>query len=187
MADAHGVSERRNARRDGRVKSRLWISLAMVGLLALVVAAIATRPPPARSADLDEPGSRATRRRTAPRGHRVHARDPPRPTETTRGRRPGRGEERDDGRSIRTRDTARAKVTRGPSPSPPCTSPADFSHPDRCLATATATLVFRDDPARRVACRVFAGLSTVEYPSPYGLRRDAVHEPIPSRRGHAHE
>ena len=52
-ADAHGVSERRNARRDGRVKSRLWISLAMVGLLALVVAAIATRPPPARSADLE--------------------------------------------------------------------------------------------------------------------------------------
>ena len=32
---------------------RLWISLAMVGLLALVVAAIATRPPPARSADLE--------------------------------------------------------------------------------------------------------------------------------------
>ena len=53
VADAHGVSERRNARRDGRVKSRLWISLAMVGLLALVVAAIATRPPPARSADLE--------------------------------------------------------------------------------------------------------------------------------------
>ena len=79
-------------------------------------------------------------------------------------------------------------MTRGPSPSPPVhitrrrLAPGPTSSYGYCYV-----FVFRDDPARRVAFRVFAGLSTVEYPSPYGLRRDAVHEPIPSRRGHAHE
>jgi hypothetical protein len=52
VADAHGGRERRDARRDERALRR-WISLAMVGLLALVLAAIVTRPPPARSADLE--------------------------------------------------------------------------------------------------------------------------------------
>ena len=52
VANAHAGMERRNARRDERALRR-WISLAMVGLLALVLAAIVTRPPPARSADLE--------------------------------------------------------------------------------------------------------------------------------------
>ena len=52
VSGAHGGRERGNARRDERALRR-WISLAMVGLLALVMAAIVTRPPPARSADLE--------------------------------------------------------------------------------------------------------------------------------------
>ena len=92
-------SERRNARRDGRVKSRLWISLAMVGLLALVVAAIATRPPPARSADLEMNPAPSD---PTPNGTARTSRSRPRPTPTNRDdeRTPSRKRRREKRRAI---------------------------------------------------------------------------------------